>query len=159
MVDSFNLSPSAREQTEEPVAGEYRDDDVLEIEVEGGFTYWTSAKATARRFRYSSRKRRTAMSSPSTPCRGRPDRGVTEWVQRGLRVLRLKKDRIADTLADPSQLAHGPAPRWRKTSASTFAVDLPAWFATKALIRIIEGRLRPGAGALHMGGSHPQAVG
>ena len=47
VVASFNLSPSARSQADEPVSFLAQDDDVLEIEVEGGFTTWTSAKRYA----------------------------------------------------------------------------------------------------------------
>src|SRR5262245_14996687 len=44
VVDAFNLSRSARARNEAPVKVPVEDDDVLEIEVEGGFTSWYSAR-------------------------------------------------------------------------------------------------------------------
>ena len=92
VVGSFNLSPSARARTEEPVKVEYEDDDVLEIEVEGGFKIWTSAK------RYSEEVpllKPTARVDDVVTFDTLPqvsDRGVTEWVQQGLRVLAHRPD-------------------------------------------------------------------
>ena len=145
VVGSFNLSPSARARTEEPVKVEYEDDDVLEIEVEGGFKIWTSAK------RYSEEVpllKPTARVDDVVTFDTLPqvsDRGVTEWVQQGLRVLRLKRDSIADTLDDPSQWPTDLIAA-AKDLGIDLAVKLPAWFATKALIRIIESRLKPAQG-------------
>jgi len=46
VVTSFDLSPSVRTRTKSqaPVEESVEDDDVLEIEVEGGFQIWTSAQ-------------------------------------------------------------------------------------------------------------------
>ena len=147
LVESFNLSPSARARTDKPVVREYQDDDVLEIEVEGGFTYWTSAKAYSEEVPLLKPdvKDGDVVTFDTLP-RG-SERGVKDWVQSGLRVLRLQKDSIADTLGDPSQ--------WPTdlpdliAVAKDLALDLtalPAWFLTKATIRIIEGRLDPAPG-------------
>jgi hypothetical protein len=148
VVASFNLSPSARDRTDKPDEFTAEDNDVLEIEVDGGFKIWTSAK------RYSDEvlllkpdaKVGDAVSVDTLP-RG-SERGVTEWVQNGLRVLRLKRDSIADTFDNPSKW---PTDLQDLTDLASdlgidLAVKLPAWFATKALIRIIEGRLRPSQG-------------
>jgi len=42
VVETFNLSPGARGRTDAPQTFEARDDDILEIEIEGGFKLWTS---------------------------------------------------------------------------------------------------------------------
>ena len=62
-----------------------------------------------------------------------------------LRVLRLKRDKIARSLDNPVE---GPTDLIdvARDLGIDLAVKLPAWFATKALIRIIEGRLKPGPG-------------
>ncbi len=103
LVESFNLSPSARARTDKPIVREYQDDDVLEIEVEGGFNFWTSAKAYSEEVPLLKPdvKDGDVVTFDTLP-RG-SERGVKDWVQSGLRVLRLQKDSIADTLGDPSQ--------------------------------------------------------
>lgn len=42
VVATFNLSPGARGRTDTPQTFDALDDDILEIEVEGGFKLWTS---------------------------------------------------------------------------------------------------------------------
>ena len=88
---SFNLSPSARAKTDEPESISCEDDDVLEIEVEGGFTTWTSAK------RY---PEDMPLLKPEAKVDGAvivdtlpqvSDRGVAEWVANRLRILRVKQ--------------------------------------------------------------------
>ena len=147
VVTSFDLSPSVRTRTKSqaPVEESVEDDDVLEIEVEGGFQIWTSAQ----RYREDvlllkpEAKVGDAVSVDTLPRVS--ERGIAEWVTSRLRVLRLRKDKIADLLSNPAQ--------WPTdlTALATdlgidLAVKLPAWFATKVLIRIIESRLKPGPG-------------
>jgi pimeloyl-ACP methyl ester carboxylesterase/tetratricopeptide (TPR) repeat protein len=147
VVTSFDLSPSVRARTESqaPVEESVEDDDVLEIEVEGGFQIWTSAQ----RYREDvlllkpEAKVGDAVSVDTLPRVS--ERGVKEWVTSRLRVLRLKKDKIADLLSNPAQW-----PTDLTELASDLGIDLavklPAWFATKVLIRLIESRLKPGPG-------------
>ena len=50
VVQAFDLSPAARTAASAaPAAAEVRDDDILEIQVEDGFTLWTSAARYAER--------------------------------------------------------------------------------------------------------------
>ena len=43
-VDAYTLSPSARARAKSPETLVANENDILEIEVEGGFTLWTSAE-------------------------------------------------------------------------------------------------------------------
>ena len=78
---------------------------MLEIEVEGGFQIWTSAQ----RYREDvlllkpEAKVGDAVSVDTLPRVS--ERGIKEWVTSRLRVLRLKRDKIADALDNP---ANGP---------------------------------------------------
>lgn len=143
VVAAYNLSPAARDRTDAPEPFTAEDDDVLEIEVEGGFRIWTSA----RRFQDEVLLLRPeaevgdAVRVDTLPRVSK--RGITEWVQNGLRVLRLKRTDLDDIrgnrdLEDLAKLAGD--------LGIDLAVELPAWFATKVLIRTIEGRLRPKQG-------------
>ena len=150
VVASFDLSPSVRARTKSqaPVEESVEDDDVLEIEVEGGFQIWTSAQ----RYREDvlllrpEAKVGDAVSVDTLPRVS--ERGIAEWVTSRLRVLRLRKDKIADLLSNPAQW---PTDLTDLTALARdlgidLAVKLPAWFATKVLIRLIERRLKPGPG-------------
>ena len=149
---SFDLSPSARGRTgsEEHVKKplEVEDDDVLEIEVEGGFQIWTSAK----RYREDvlllkpEAKVGDAVSVDTFPRVS--ERGIKQWAASRLRILRLKKDKIADALDNPAVgLAEFPdLIEVARDLGIDLAVKLPAWFATKALIRTVESRLKPAPG-------------
>ena len=97
VVHAFSLSPTARAlKQQQPEALEIQDDDILEIEVEGGFTVWTSAA------RYQEQvallqpeaisERGLSLSAIAQPSAA--ERGVKEWVTSALRVLRLKPDEI-----------------------------------------------------------------
>jgi CHAT domain-containing protein/pimeloyl-ACP methyl ester carboxylesterase len=147
VVASFDLSPSARTRAESaaPVEETVEDDDVLEIEVEGGFQIWTSAK----RYREDvlllkpGAQVGDAVSVDTLPRVS--ERGITEWLTSRLRVLRIRKDTVADLVSNPS-LWPIDLTELAKDLGIDLAVKLPAWFATKVLIRIIEGRLKPGPG-------------
>ena len=120
VVASFDLSPSVRARTKSqaPVEESVEDDDVLEIEVEGGFQIWTSAQ----RYREDvlllrpEAKVGDAVSVDTLPRVS--ERGIAEWVTSRLRVLRLRKDKIADLLSNPAQWPTDLKGRWRETSAS-----------------------------------------
>ena len=147
VVTSFDLSPSVRARTESqaPVEELVEDDDVLEIEVEGGFQIWTSAQ----RYREDvlllkpEAKVGDAVSVDKLPRVS--ERGIAEWAASRLRVLRLKRDKIADLLSNPAEWPTDLTELARDLGID-LAVKLPAWFATKVLIRIIESRLKPGPG-------------
>lgn len=145
VVEAYNLSAPARDRTRVPDEFNANDDDILEIEVEGGFTLWTSAQ------RYSAD---IALLKPDAvqadgsvvvdrlPRTSVSERGVKEWFQSALRILRLKKDALADALEDPSQ--------WPQDFVQDLGVrqvaDLTAWLATKLIMRLIEGHLNPEPG-------------
>ncbi len=148
VLASFNLSPSARARTAEPSPFEAQDDDILEIEVEGGFKIWTSAE------RYSAEVPLLKPEAKSGDGRivvdtlpRASERGVTEWVQTGLRILRLRQDGdpIAAALADPAQWPDDLKALAGELGLKT-AIGLPAWFGTKLVLRLIENRLNPGPG-------------
>src|SRR5262249_19617679 len=106
VVEAYNLSAPARDRTRAPAEFNANNDDILEIEVEGGFTLWTSVQ------RYSAD---IALLKPDAleadgsvvvvrlPRTSVSERGVKEWFQSALRILRLKKDTLADAFEDPSQ--------------------------------------------------------
>jgi CHAT domain-containing protein/pimeloyl-ACP methyl ester carboxylesterase len=145
VVEAYNLSAAARDRTAAPAEFDANEDDILEIEVEGGFTLWTSAQ------RYSND---LALLKPDAvaadgsvlvdklPRTSVSERGVKEWFQSALRILRLKKDPLADAFENPSQ--------WPKDFVQTFGVrkvsELTAWLASKLIMRLIEGHLNPGPG-------------
>ena len=151
VVDSFDLSPAARARTEsqapdKPV--EVNDDDVLEIEVEGGFQIWTSARRYHDDVLLLKPEAKVGDAVKVDTLPRVAERGIKEWVASRLRVLRLKKDKIADALENPA-LGLIEFPDLSKLASDLgidLAVKLPAWFATKVLIRIIESRLKPGPG-------------
>ena len=148
VVKSFNLSQSARARSEPqaPVEESVEDDDVLEIEVEGGFQIWTSAR---RYFDDILLLKPEAVVGDAVTVDTVPrlsERGIAEWVTSRLRVLRLKRDnKIADLLSNPAEWPTDLTDLARDLGVD-LAVKLPAWFATKVLIRIIESRLKPGPG-------------
>jgi CHAT domain-containing protein len=147
VVDSFNLSPAARERAAEPTdVEEYLDDDLLEFEVEGGFTTWTSAKRYSEDVRLLRKEARDDDAVTVDTLPQVSDRGVSEWVANKLRVLRVK-DNIKDIATDPTQWPTSLDDL--KELAQRLGLNLaklPAWLITKALIRLIEDRLEPGPG-------------
>ncbi|TPW11827.1 MAG: hypothetical protein FD130_1903 [Halothiobacillaceae bacterium] len=144
MVYAFDLSPSARAAVKAlPRTVTVGEDDILEIEVEGGLTLWISAQ------RYQARValwHPEAISERGLELVGLPgpsvaERGVKEWFAGALRVLRLKADDIAEQLKDPN--------RWVecvKDLALKEVEKVGAWATTKLLIYLIEKRLTPGPG-------------
>ncbi|KLO52731.1 hypothetical protein ACT17_12680 [Mycolicibacterium conceptionense] len=142
---SFNLSPSAREQNPEPQGISVDDDAVLEIEIEGGFTTWVSAK---RYYEEAPLLKPEAMVGDAVSVDTLPrasERGVKDWLTTRLRILRLKPDAITDKLTDPTQWPIDLIEEAKDLGINLLA-KVPAWFATKALIRMIENNLRPGPG-------------
>ncbi len=147
VVDSFNLSPAARAQAGEPTDVEYLDDDLLEIEVEGGFTTWISAKRYSEDVPLLLPQARDDDAVTVDMLPQVSERGVSEWVANKLRVLRVKDD-IKDIATDPSQwpTSLGDLRNLAQDLGLNLAVQLPAWLVTKALIRLIENKLEPSPG-------------
>ncbi|MFY9922716.1 MAG: hypothetical protein WAL26_30645, partial [Mycobacterium sp.] len=146
VVDSFNLSTAAREQGAAPTDVEYEDDDVLEFEVDGGFTTWTSAKRYSEYVRLVRPEARDDEAVTVDTLPQVSGRGVSEWVANKLRVLRVKDD-IKDIASDPSQWPQSLDDL--KALAQDLGLNLaklPAWLVSKALMRLIESRLEPGPG-------------
>lgn len=145
VVDSYNLSPSAREQSPKPQGISVEDDAVLEIEIEGGFTTWVSAK---RYYEDAPLLKPEAMVGDAVSVNSLPrasERGVKEWLTTRLRVLRLNPDAITDKLTDPTQWPIDLVDEAKDLGVNLLA-KIPAWYATKALIRMIENNLEPGPG-------------
>lgn len=148
VVGSFDLSPAARARTGSEQTLEVDDDDVLEIEVEGGFQIWTSARRYHDDVLLLKPEAKVGDAVRVDTLPRVAERGIAEWVTSRLRVLRLRKDKVADALENPTLgLIEFPD---LKDLASDLGIDLavklPAWFATKVLIRVIESRLKPGPG-------------
>ncbi len=146
-IASYDLTPTARELAGPPDSVECLDDDLLEFEVDGGFTTWISAK---RYFEDVPLLRTEARDGDGVIVDTLPqvsERGVTEWVANKLRIRRVKDD-IKDIATDPSQwpASLDDLNTLARDLGINLAVQLPAWLVTKALIRLIEDRLKPGPG-------------
>lgn len=150
VLHAFSLSPAAREaKKERPEALEVEDQDILEFEVEGGFTVWTSA---ARYREHVARWQPDAVSEqgfrvgaiaqPSVT-----ERGVKQWVASALRVLRLKPDEIWEDLKNPAKW-----PEFFKDVVKGKGEQLGAWATAKLLMYLIEQRLTPGPGLYRWAG-------
>ena len=144
VVDAFSLSAPARAQTVAPAKVDVPEDDILEIEVEGGFTLWTSVaryqddlavlkpdqvKPTAAHGRHAAagerlRTRHQGLGRERAACAAACE------------------DRIQGEFEDPSQW---PADFLQEFGVSKVA-DLSAWLATKLIMRLIEKQLDPGPG-------------
>src|SRR4051794_3988395 len=84
-IASFDLSPGARGEGAEPTDVEYEDDDVLEFEVDGGFTTWTSAKRYSEYVRLVRPEARDDEAVTVDTLPQVSGRGVSEWVANKLR--------------------------------------------------------------------------
>ena len=142
-VDAYTLSPSARARAKSPETLVAEEDDILEIEVEGGFTLWTSAE----RYRHDlAVLRPEAVRDGEVPIDVLPharasERGVSDWIASALRVLRLRPDAIDTELVDPG--------RWNEFAREVGlgqAVAAGAWATTKFALWLIERRLPCGEG-------------
>ena len=142
-VGAFALSPSARARTKSPETVTAEDDDILEIEVEGGFTLWTSAE----RYRNDlAALRPDAVRGGEVPIDVLPharasERGASDWIASALRLLRLRPDAIDAELADPG--------RWNeflREAGLGQGVAAGAWATTKFALWLIERRLPFGEG-------------
>jgi len=147
VVDSFNLSPAARDATE-AVEDDYRDDDLLEFEVDGGFTTWISAKRYAENVSLL-RGRESGETVTVDTVPQVSERGVSEWVANRLRIWRLDvTDNLKETAKNPSQWPRSleDVKNWVEGLGRDLGLQLPAWLVTKALIHLIENNLEPGPG-------------
>jgi pimeloyl-ACP methyl ester carboxylesterase/tetratricopeptide (TPR) repeat protein len=151
VLHAFSLSPAAREaKKEHPEALEVEDEDILEIEVEGGFTVWTSA---ARYREHVALLQPDAISEHglSVSAIAQPsvsERGVKQWAASALRVLRLKPDEILEDLKNPAKW-----PDFFKDLVKGKAEQLGAWATAKLLMYLIEQRLTPGPGLYRWAGA------
>lgn len=144
VVHAFDLSQPARAAAKgAPRTVELHDDDILEIEAEGGMTLWTSAR------RYQERValwRPDAITDRGIELSGLPgpsvtERGVKEWFAGALRVLRLRTDDIAELQKDPKSWAD-----CAKELALGQLEQAGAWATSKLLMYLIEKQLNPGPG-------------
>lgn len=106
VVASFNLSPGARGRTAAPQRFDALDGDILEIEVEGGFKVWTSPeryREEVARLKPESMRDDGSVVVDTLPRASVSERGIQEWLQSALSILRIGKDAVADILEDPSQ--------------------------------------------------------
>ena len=144
VVDAFNLSAPARAQTTEPTKIDVPENDILEIEVEGGFTLWTSVgryrddlKVLKPELVERGSVKVDALPQPSTP-----ERGFQDWLASRLSILRIAKDRIQEEFENPS--------KWPEDFVQEFGLrkvsELSAWLVSKLILRLIEKQLDPGPG-------------
>ena len=141
VVASFNLSPGARGRTAAPQRFDALDGDILEIEVEGGFKVWTSPeryREEVARLKPESMRDDGSVVVDTLPRASVSERGIQEWLQSALSILRIGKDAVADILEDPSQ--------WPDDFVKEFGVHITEWLATKLAMRLIEGHLNPAPG-------------
>ncbi len=147
-VDAYTLSTAARARSAEPKRVTAADDDLLEIEVEGGFTLWTSVE----RYRHDAAVLRPetvrggALRIDTLPRASVTERGVRDWVASALRILRLRDDGIDAEQADPA--------RWRefaRDAGLSPAIKAGAWLTTKFILWLIERRLPVGEGLYRFG--------
>ncbi|HSF47291.1 MAG TPA: hypothetical protein VLA73_02895, partial [Burkholderiales bacterium] len=130
VLHAFSLSPMARDRAGEPQAVDVEDNDILELEIEGGFTLWTSVASYRDRLAELKPEALTngAVRVDTLPGASIEQRGVRDWLSTALRVLRLEPDQIS-------------------IEAVTLAGErIGAWAATKLLLHLIEKRLKPGPG-------------
>jgi len=168
-VDAYTLSAAARARTVEPKRVAAAGDDVLEIEVEGGFTLWTSVE----RYRHDAAVLRPETVRGGTlridtlPRASVTERGVRDWVASALRILRLRDDAIDAEMADPARwrefardaglsTAPGRPKQARAAGRSpeaplSPAVKAGAWLTTKFVLWLIERRLPYGEGLYRFG--------
>lgn len=142
VVTSYNLSPSARERVATPIEVEVREDDVLEIQMADGFRIWTSAKRYSQDVSLLRPQRRNDGDTVLVDTLPRVShRGITEWVQNGLRILRPSRTTIPDRDVWPDDL---------RAVAQTMGIaekePLPPCFAARAVARVLESDLRPEPG-------------
>ncbi len=142
-IEAYTLSPAARARAVVPERLVAREDDLLEIEVEGGFTLWTSVE----RYRQDvavlrpEALRGGELTLDLLPRASVSERGVRDWVTSALRVLRLRPDSIDAEMADPA--------RWKEfilDAGLGHAINAGAWAATKFALWLIEQRLPNGEG-------------
>jgi len=131
VVHAFSLTQVSRDRAERLVPIDTQDDDVMEIELEGGFTVWTSV---ARYREQLARYRPDAVTDAGIrfdvlPQPSVAERGVRDWVARALRLLRLEPDdislefasrggeRLAAWAATKLLMARRPAPSAHRRSA------------------------------------------
>jgi CHAT domain-containing protein/predicted alpha/beta hydrolase family esterase len=147
-VDAYTLSPSARARAKAPARIAVESDDILEIEVEGGFTLWTSVE----RYRHDlavlrpEAVRGNAMPIDMLPRNSVSERGVRDWVASALRVLRLRPDSVDAEMANPA--------RWSefvREAGLGHAITAGAWASTKFALWLIERRLPYGEGLYRFG--------
>ncbi len=151
VVQAFDLSPAARSAAgQAPARTEVRDDDILEIQVEDGFTLWTSAATYADRVRQldPDSAQDGSITFSSVPRPSHAERGVKEWVGAGLRVLRLKADAISQEMKDPRNW-----PELIRKLGRGELERLGSWASAKLLMHLIEKRLTPGPGLYRWAGA------
>jgi hypothetical protein len=143
VVEAFSLSPAARAGAARAETREVNPDDILEIEIEGGFTLWTSVE----RYRENlALLKPEAVSGASVevdllPRPSASERGISEWVASALRILRLHEDRVDVERANPARWAE-----FVQELGLGQATEVTAWLGTKFLIWLIERRLTLGEG-------------
>jgi triacylglycerol esterase/lipase EstA (alpha/beta hydrolase family)/tetratricopeptide (TPR) repeat protein len=139
---AFSLSPAARAQGAVPETVVAEDDDIIEIDADG-FTLWTSARQyeeTVRTFRPEA-TRAGVVVVDALPGPGAAERGFGEWRASAVRLLRLGRTRLEEELKDATVLAD-----FAKDFGFSLVEKAGSWATAKALIWLIERRLRPREG-------------
>jgi CHAT domain-containing protein/pimeloyl-ACP methyl ester carboxylesterase len=142
----FDLSPTSRSAASGQEATLEADaDDILALEMEDGFIFYTSAERLAGDLE---RLDPTAVQDgavrlDSLHARGPLSRGLGDWIVRALSVVGFKKDGIEEKIREK---AIEKAKDWLGDKAGDIAEKGAAWAGTKALMWLIEKQLDPGPG-------------
>ena len=143
VVGAFDLTPAARSQTTQATTFEAEETDLLEFQLNEGFTIWTSVGEYRDRLRdlKPETKNKKEVVVEALPKVSASDRGIKDWVAEKLRILRLKPDAIWEEAKNPKNW-----PDWLRGLGIKQFSELGSWLTTKLIIWLIENKLKPEEG-------------
>ena len=152
LLDSFDvkqhvdLSPASRSAASgQEIIVETQADDILALEMDDGFIFYTSARRLAENLEDldPNAVQEGAVRLDTLRARGSVSRGWGDWIIRALSVVGIKQDDIGRKIRDA---AVEKAKDWVGDQAEDVIEKGAGWVATKALMWAIEQRLEPGPG-------------
>jgi hypothetical protein len=135
VVAHFDLSAPSR-ATGQEASLEAFEDDILALDMEEGFIFYTSAGRLADDLRWldPEAEQDGALRLDTLRQRGPATRGLRDWVVRAVSVLRLGKDQIIDAAVEKAK-------EWVGGRAADLVEKGASWAGTKALMWAIEQKL------------------